>query len=154
MSAIERLTLIQTLNRLPTAQFNELVMALNPPGGILPSNLAAQGDRTPVLLQWVEGPTGPGLPQLQTLLNLILHPGVQSLDSPSETTSAPAKTTGQSSSRRSFYERQLAQLEEELTAVEGDMETAANESTRMKLEKKAEQLLDKIETLNAKLNEL
>jgi hypothetical protein len=45
LSAAERLKLIRTLNNLPRGQFNELVTALNPPGGILPSDLAAQGDR-------------------------------------------------------------------------------------------------------------
>jgi hypothetical protein len=72
LSATERLALIRTLTNLPRGQFNELVMALNPPGGILPSDLAAQGDRAFALLEWVEGPTGPGLPQIPSLLALIL----------------------------------------------------------------------------------
>ncbi|NER78011.1 MAG: hypothetical protein F6K42_00165 [Leptolyngbya sp. SIO1D8] len=53
--------------------------------------------------------------------------------------------------RREFYAKQRAQLEEELVAVEADIETAPNESTRKKLEKKAEQLLDKIDEVEEKL---
>jgi hypothetical protein len=75
VSVNERLKLIQTLNGLPMTQFEELAIALNPPPGILPPNLAAQGNRAPALLQWVEGPTGPGIPQLQVVLNLILNQG-------------------------------------------------------------------------------
>ena len=47
LSESERLALIQTLNRLPITQFEELLIALNPPAGILPPNFAAQGNRTP-----------------------------------------------------------------------------------------------------------
>ena len=64
----ERSNLIKTLNRLPPTQFNELVFVLKPPPGIIPSNSAAQGNRSPELLQWLEGPTGPGLSALQNLL--------------------------------------------------------------------------------------
>jgi len=71
LSVKDRFNLIQTLNRLPDSQFKELVFALNPPRGILPSDLAALGDRVLVLLQWVEG-TGPGLSVLQGALNYIV----------------------------------------------------------------------------------
>lgn len=69
LSALERLQLIQLLNGLPSAQFEELVFALKLPPGVLPSNAAAAGNRTAELLRWAEGPTGPGLALLQTLLN-------------------------------------------------------------------------------------
>ena len=67
-----RLRLIQTLNSLHPIQFEELVLVLNPPSGILPPNFAAQGNRTPDLLRWVEGPTGPGLSVLQEMLELVM----------------------------------------------------------------------------------
>ena len=72
LSAAERLLLVQTLNRLPTAQFEELVLAMNPPSGILPPNFAAQGNRTSELLQWIEGSTGPGLSSLQDIMSLVM----------------------------------------------------------------------------------
>ncbi|MEO0374648.1 MAG: hypothetical protein AAF329_08495 [Cyanobacteria bacterium P01_A01_bin.17] len=56
--------------------------------------------------------------------------------------------------RRESYTRQLAQLEEELAAVEADLKTERSGSDRLKLEKKSEQLLDKIEELEEKLDEL
>ncbi|MDJ0705546.1 MAG: NACHT domain-containing protein, partial [Leptolyngbyaceae cyanobacterium MO_188.B28] len=79
-SSQDRLNLIQTLNKLPDAQFKELVFALKPPRGILPSNFAALGDRASAFLEWVEG-TGPGLAELQAVLNQILA----GADRPSQT---------------------------------------------------------------------
>lgn len=67
----ERLDLIQTLNRLPEAQFKELVFALNPPSGTLPASSASQGDWVFKLLQWVEN-TGPGLTELRKALDWVL----------------------------------------------------------------------------------
>ncbi|ASC72728.1 hypothetical protein XM38_036860 [Halomicronema hongdechloris C2206] len=53
--------------------------------------------------------------------------------------------------RRDFYTKQLAQLEEELAAVESDLETAAGERERLRLTKAAERLLDQIDELEDKL---
>ena len=55
--------------------------------------------------------------------------------------------------RRQFYTKQLAQLEEELAAVEADLETAATERDRLRLGKDAESLLSKIDDLEEKLKE-
>lgn len=55
--------------------------------------------------------------------------------------------------RRDYYARKQAQLEDELAAVESDIETAPNASTRRKLEKQAEKLLDEIDEVEAKLAE-
>ena len=160
LSTLERLALIQTLNQLPRAKFDELVMTLNPPLGILPPNIAAQGDRTPALLQWVEG-IGPGLPQLQAILNLVRLASVQAPPpAPSQPTvweksadvSTPSENKSASSTRQGYYQRQIVQLEEQLAAVESDLETAATERDRLRLEKEAERLLEKIENLNAKLH--
>ncbi|MFQ4134752.1 hypothetical protein PGN35_000360 [Nodosilinea sp. PGN35] len=70
LSPQERLALITVLNALPDPSFKMLVFALQPPAGVLPSDLAAQGDRVFTLLQWVEG-TGPGLGLLQEILSQI-----------------------------------------------------------------------------------
>lgn len=56
--------------------------------------------------------------------------------------------------RRNFYTKQLAQLEEELAAVEADIETASTASARRKREKEAENILVKIEEIEEKLIEL
>ena len=55
--------------------------------------------------------------------------------------------------RRQFYTKQLAQLEEELAAVASDLETAATERDRLRLEKETEGLLTKIDDLEEKLKE-
>ncbi|MDB9526279.1 CHAT domain-containing protein [Oscillatoria sp. CS-180] len=143
LSVQERLALVQRLNQLPMTQFDELVIALNPPAGVLPTNIAAQGNRTPALLQWVEGPTGPQLSQLQAILTLILHPHARS-----DHSSAMTET---SDTRQGFYQRQIARLEEELAAIGSDIDSAPREVDRLRLEKAAEQLLEKIEKLRAKL---
>jgi hypothetical protein len=70
LSVEARLALSEALVKLPDPQFKRLVFALNPPPGILPSDLAALGDRAVVLLQWVEG-NGPGLAVLQQALAQI-----------------------------------------------------------------------------------
>lgn len=57
-----------------------------------------------------------------------------------------------SDSRRSFYKRQKALLEEELAAVESDLEIAPREVDRMRLGKEAERLLRKIDELDNRLN--
>ena len=61
LSFQDRLYIIQTVNGLPPAQFDELCFALNPPKGLVPANAASQGERSKALLDWAEGPTGPGL---------------------------------------------------------------------------------------------
>lgn len=71
------LALREALLKLPDSQFKRLVFALNPPPGILPSHLAAQGDRAIVLPQWVEN-SGPGLAVLQRALAQIAGPEIAS----------------------------------------------------------------------------
>ncbi|MFQ4136534.1 TIR domain-containing protein [Nodosilinea sp. PGN35] len=153
ISISERLTLIQTLNGLPMAQFEELAIALDPPPGILPPNIAAQGNRAPALLQWVEGPTGPGLTVLCDLLNLYLQPEGQAGAQRSGAEPTPAGGNPLSASRKGFYERQKAQLEAELAAVESDLESAPRQVDRLRLEKAAERLLEKIDDLNTRLQD-
>lgn len=68
LSAGERLKLMQKLNALPGSQFDELLFALNPPSGNDPGNEASQSSRIAALLEWIESPVGPGLPELESIL--------------------------------------------------------------------------------------
>ena len=72
MSASERLQLITTLNALSPVEFEVLITTLNPPSGLVPPSSAAQGLRSSALLQWIEGPTGPGLNELQAVLGQVM----------------------------------------------------------------------------------
>lgn len=74
LSAVERSSLIRTLNGLVPQQFHELLFALNPPAGVVPPMLASQGDRTFALLSWAEGPNGCGLAQVKQILEGLLNP--------------------------------------------------------------------------------
>lgn len=78
LSAAERLCLIQTLNALPSSQFDELVFALQPPKGNIPSDTAPQSSRSKALLEWAESPIGPGLLEFEKILNRIItkHSGI------------------------------------------------------------------------------
>lgn len=73
LSAARRIRLIKTLNALPTAQFEQLVFALAPPRGNIPSNLTAQAHRSSALLEWVESPMGPGLKRLEDILESLIQ---------------------------------------------------------------------------------
>ena len=68
---LERLKLIQTLNALPTVQFDEIVFALNPPSGNIPGNSTSQDSRSKALLTWLESSMGPGLVELELVLASI-----------------------------------------------------------------------------------
>jgi hypothetical protein len=74
LSPSERVRLMQSLNSIPTQQFNMLIFALNPPPGIIPPMPAPQGDRTFTLLSWAESATGCGLVPLQQLMNELQNP--------------------------------------------------------------------------------
>ena len=68
LSYLERLALSEALLKLPEGQFKQLVFALKPPTGILPSDQSALGDRVSSLLQWAEQ-SGPGLKKVRELLD-------------------------------------------------------------------------------------
>lgn len=72
LSAADRLVLIQTLNALPSSQFDELVFALEPPKGNIPGDSASQSNRSKALLEWADSPIGPGLDELETVLGMII----------------------------------------------------------------------------------
>ena len=71
LSPAQRLALIRLVNGLPQPEFETLVFALDPTQGVIPSNVAAQGDRASALLQWVKGPTGCGMEAFLQVLSQI-----------------------------------------------------------------------------------
>ena len=85
MNHFERQNLIRTLSELPAVLFEQIVFALNPPGGILSPAKAPQGERAAELLNWAEK-TGPGLNNLQEVLYEILG-----IDQPSQDSICPYK---------------------------------------------------------------
>ena len=82
LSAKDRLCLIQTINALPPPQFNELVFALNPPKGVVASSTAPQGTRSKDLLDWLEGPTGPGLAASDEVLQVLIPTATKTAPQP------------------------------------------------------------------------
>ncbi|MBD2115247.1 MULTISPECIES: pentapeptide repeat-containing protein [Cyanophyceae] len=71
----ERLTLIDTLNRLPLSQFLVIETALAVPADVLPGLDAPQGQRSAALMRWLEGSSGPG--NLGPLLDVLNEIGIQ-----------------------------------------------------------------------------
>ncbi|MEM9218584.1 MAG: COR domain-containing protein [Cyanobacteria bacterium P01_F01_bin.150] len=100
LSTDDRLKLIQSINAMPQGQFEEMVDALNPPKGILPSIMSSQGSRASGLLNWAEGSTGRGLGEvLQVLSNYIaladmgISPPQSAFTTSPATASAPVAPT-------------------------------------------------------------
>lgn len=73
-SLTHRAQFVNKLNAIPKQLFDQLVYALHPPPGIIPSGQAPQGDRTTALLSWAEAPGGCGVVSIEQLLETILHP--------------------------------------------------------------------------------
>ncbi len=73
-SRAERLNLIQQLNALPGAQFNTLLLMVNPPPSVIPAPSAALSDRVFALITWAEGTGGCGLPQVKQDLEDLIRP--------------------------------------------------------------------------------
>ncbi|MEO0986396.1 MAG: pentapeptide repeat-containing protein [Cyanobacteria bacterium J06639_14] len=78
LSAADRLRLIQTLNTLPPNQFDAIVLALNPPGNLVPDASASRGKRSKAFLEWVASPNGLELLQLETFLDKYIKPAAYS----------------------------------------------------------------------------
>lgn len=71
---MDRSELIRTLNSLIPAQFNELLMNIQPPKGIISPATAPQANRVYELIEWAESPTGKGLAHIKLTLDVILNP--------------------------------------------------------------------------------
>ena len=76
----ERLLLAKTLNTLPQSFFNELLFALNFQKKDLEDESTSRSDQTVALLNWVEGPEGPGL----NVLSMITEEIIYTSDNPNE----------------------------------------------------------------------
>lgn len=72
VSSADRLRLIQTLNALPSAPFDELIVAIQLPQSNNLGYSAPRSSRSKALLSWVENPFGPGLRRLELLLGKII----------------------------------------------------------------------------------
>lgn len=68
--------------------------------------------------------------------------------------SKPSPVTSATARRRDFYTKQRARLEEDLIAVELDLEIAPDERSKNRLDKQAERLLTEIEAADSKLAQL
>jgi hypothetical protein len=112
MSTSERLQLIQTLNNLPIVEFEVLVKTLNPPGGIMPPPSAAQGLRSSALLDWIEGPTGPGLNELQAVLGQVMV-RVSTAQNPNGS-AKPSTNHTSGSSKQERLQKEIQMLEAQL----------------------------------------
>jgi internalin A len=98
-----RLKLIRTLNELPPLEFQQMVAALKPPGGLVSSSPSSASE----LLGWAEGPTGPSLEVLLQVLdnfvplstlgislpNQVAHPTVGVQPTSQNSTAASASVT-------------------------------------------------------------
>lgn len=68
----ERLALSRKITGLTIQDFNNLLILLNPPTGLIPPPSAQQGERVYALLTWAESTTGPGLGMIQDALNEVV----------------------------------------------------------------------------------
>ena len=69
MAGLNRLQLVNALNRLAAPDFEKLLFAIKPPAGLVPGPSAPQASRVMALLEWVESPTGPGITSIPPLLD-------------------------------------------------------------------------------------
>ncbi|NJN21569.1 MAG: toll/interleukin-1 receptor domain-containing protein [Leptolyngbya sp. RL_3_1] len=68
----ERLALSRQITGLTVQDFNDLLLLLDPPAGLIPPPSTQQGDRVYALLNWAQSTTGPGLGAVQAALADIL----------------------------------------------------------------------------------
>ena len=70
----ERLALSRTITGLTVQEFNDLLLLLNPPAGLIPPPSTQQGDRVYALLTWAQSTTGCSLGVVQDALHEITSP--------------------------------------------------------------------------------
>jgi len=68
----ERLALSRQITGLTVQEFNDLLLLLDPPAGLIPPPSTSQGDRVYALLTWAQSTTGCGLGAVQAALSDIL----------------------------------------------------------------------------------
>ena len=72
MTPRERLALSRQITGLTVQEFNDLLLLLDPPAGLIPPPSTSQGDRVYALLTWAQSTTGCGLGAVQDALADIL----------------------------------------------------------------------------------
>ncbi len=68
---MNRTQLFDTLSNLPPADFERLLFAVKPPGGLIPGDIAPQINRVKALLDWAEGSSGRGIGEIWAYLNQL-----------------------------------------------------------------------------------
>ena len=149
MSGLERFQLIKTLNDLPIVEFEILVNTLNPPGGLVPPSSAAQGIRSPALLQWIEGPTGPGLNELQAVLGQVMVGA--STDQKLNYSGKPSTHNTSSSSKKDRLQKEIQMLETQLERCFEKRLLTNDPDTEVKLENLENKLGRKIAVKKSEL---
>ena len=79
LSALKRFKLVGLMNSLPEAEFNQVVLALNPTPGLVAPRGASKGDRTFDLFEWIQSSNGPGLEVLIKILQEIPNSNLEEL---------------------------------------------------------------------------
>ncbi|MGD1906769.1 MAG: toll/interleukin-1 receptor domain-containing protein [Leptolyngbyaceae cyanobacterium] len=74
LTSRERLAMSRQITGLTVHYFNDLLLLLGPPAGLIPPPSTQQGDRVYALLNWAQSTTGPGLGVVQEALADILPP--------------------------------------------------------------------------------
>lgn len=68
----DRLYVTTTASVLPSSQLEHLITALDPPAAVMPPKAASRRQQSKALLDWVEGPTGPGLSLIDEKLRALV----------------------------------------------------------------------------------
>lgn len=107
----ERLALYKNLLSLVPAQLDELVFALDPPDGIVPTSTSANpSDVVKGLLQWVESPTGCGLEHLREIFALVVGSDYPVELRSYEKDSSPQQQSEPQTSSRQEYKLKTAEV--------------------------------------------
>ena len=77
LSFEDRLYIITTVNALPSAQFEQLIVALNIPEGCIPPDSAFQSQRSKALLDWAKGPNSLGLAGIDRVLQVCIPGAIE-----------------------------------------------------------------------------
>ena len=79
LSPQERVTLLRTLNKLPSSILDEVRIAVAVPKEVLPGENAAQGHRSSALIDWADSPVGCGTRELKNTVDDLVERHKQEL---------------------------------------------------------------------------
>jgi len=105
LTPAQRIALIKHVNALVQADFETLVFALNAPRSVIPSESAAQGNRSSALLNWVRSPTGCGGEEFIEVLNDIAPLPFDISAASNSSEPASTKSASKTSANQSFQEK-------------------------------------------------